>query len=82
MELSPHWEIEYEGSDEPKHTAYLHEAQKFVAEHEIISILFYVHVMFGPKDGIERKYGKQQLTKEEMPRLTQDWLTSRKQKRG
>jgi|GEM_PF-3181377 len=48
MELTgfPLWKIEYEGSEAPKISGYLHEAQQFVAEHEVTSITFYVNVMF------------------------------------
>ena len=81
MELTgfPFWKIEYEGSEAPKISGYLHEAQQFVAEHEVTSITFYVNVMFTTpgQGGFEREFNRRQILKEEMPNLTQDWLKAR-----
>jgi hypothetical protein len=71
MELTefPIWKTYYLGSEMPKSITYLNEAQKFVVEHDIQSITFYVTVMLTEpgKGGVERDFLEREMKKGRSP---------------
>ena|ERR1044072_2759811 len=78
MELTgnPFWRIEHKGAEQPKITTFLNEAQAFVQTHGIESITFYISMLVtGPgRGGLERDFGKREMSKEELLSLNQAWL--------
>jgi hypothetical protein len=78
MELTgnPFWRIKYSGSELPKITTFLSEAQEFVSNHDIESITFYVGVMLTEpgRGGVERDFSKREMSKEELLSLTPAWV--------
>lgn len=78
MELTgnPFWQIKHSGAELPKITTFLSEAQEFVCNYDIESITFYVSVMLTEpgRGGLERDFGKREMSKEELLSLTPAWV--------
>jgi hypothetical protein len=81
LTANPFWKFACEGSDVPKITAFLGEAQSFVKSHDVTSIDFYVEVMLtAPPQATEKSFNEKQLTKEELNSLTPQWVEEQVEK--
>jgi hypothetical protein len=81
---NPIWHLKYSGSEMPKITTLLSEAQEFVSSHEVESITFYVSMMLTEpgRGGLERDFKKREMSKEELLSLTQAWVEQTMEETG
>jgi hypothetical protein len=81
------WEIRYRGSEQPKiiDGDLFESAQKFVDEHNVTSIIFYVDIIIeiSPNRPVSKgRFYEKSITKDELALVSREWIDERRKEVG